>query len=362
MTLDTKIRIFVPPVIAILAYAVVYISSFFEQETFSWIVLAWHIVDLYVVWEICRWVNGKLDQRYSWGKHLGKRIGIQITLSTLLSVAYLDFSYLAIKSIFIVYFQQDDSISWIHLTVATSTAILQVIFILFLQLSIHAVEQWKQKALESAYFERESLNAQYQALHNQVNPHFLFNTLNTLYGLIHESPDIAAEHTLKLADIYRYVLQSQDHELVSLGEELDFLEAYLFLETTRFGEALSFEIQLHPSDRVQTLPPLTLQLLAENAVKHNVLTTQLPLFIRVFREGEWLVMENTLRPRTQPQPSTGMGLANIQKRYAYFVDRPLQIRAGDGFFRVALPLLGTNPMVNSPLPHQVEAKGDTRCG
>lgn len=338
VSLETKIRWLAPPVIAIFAYAIEFISSFFEHETFSLWVFFWHVFDLYVVWEICRWIALKLDRTMPWGARLRKRILTQIFFSALACVVYLDLSYVIGKSLLIIIGHQHDAISWIHLTMASSTAVLQVAFILFLQLSMHAVRQWKEKALESARFERESIEAQFQSLRNQANPHFLFNSLNTLYGLIHENPQLAGAFTLKLSDNYRYVLTRGIEEVVTLAEELAFLDNYMFLLKARFGKALILENQLLEMDPGTIIPPLSLQLLVENAVKHNIVSQHQPLVIRLYINEDRLIVENPLQPRREPFRSTGTGLENLARRYRFLGTEPIRVVKTTKMFRVILPI------------------------
>lgn len=189
---------------------------------------------------------------------------------------------------------------------------------------------------------RENLLAQLGALKNQVNPHFLFNSLSILSALVHRDADLAEQFIEQLARAYRYTLEQRDHDLVPLGAELAFIDTYAFLLRLRFADKFSLHLDVPEAARQRyRLAPLTLQLLVENAVKHNQMSTAQPLCIRIRQVGEELLVSNTLRrrPATHAPVSTGLGLANIRARYALLTSRPVEVRESDDEFTVSIPLL-----------------------
>lgn len=197
---------------------------------------------------------------------------------------------------------------------------------------------WRQATLDKEKFEKESIAARYEALKSQVNPHFLFNSLNALTNLVHENPDKAVTFIKQLSDVYRYVLDTRDQEVVSIEEELKFLNAYLFLQQIRFGEKLVIDNQIR--DRSFFTTPLALQLLIENAIKHNVIAEDEPLTIRLFeRDGYVCVSNNLQRKKTLTEPSAGIGLENIRKRFHLLTKEEVQITDGPAVFEVCLPKL-----------------------
>jgi LytS/YehU family sensor histidine kinase len=196
---------------------------------------------------------------------------------------------------------------------------------------------WRQEAVNAERLLQEGLKSQFESLKSQVNPHFLFNSLNALTNLVHEDPDRAVKFIKQLSEVYRYVLYTRDRDLVQLEEELKFLDSYLFLQRIRFGNKLDVEIDLKGDQQVA---PLVLQMLIENAIKHNVVSDEHPLRIRLFQQNDWVVVENNrLAKRTLPEESTGVGLANIKSRYAYFSDKPVQVETDNGKFSVKLPVI-----------------------
>lgn len=196
---------------------------------------------------------------------------------------------------------------------------------------------WKQSAVDAERLQKESVEAQYNSLRNQVNPHFLFNSLNALTSLVYQDQDKAVKFIKQLSTVYRYVLDTRDKELVSIKEELDFLDSYLFLQQIRFGEKLKLKVEVSGEGLIA---PLVLQMLVENAIKHNIIADDQPLTIRVYRENEMLIVENNLQKKSIPSDeSTGAGLENIKKRYSFLSSVPVNVEDGNNVFRVLVPVI-----------------------
>ncbi len=197
---------------------------------------------------------------------------------------------------------------------------------------------WRQTAINAERLKAEGLNSQFQSLKNQVNPHFLFNSLNVLTSLVYKDADEAARFIKKLAEVYRYVLETQNKEVVPLKEELSFIESYVFLSKIRYGENLQVHIDV-PSDSPYMVLPLSVQMLLENAIKHNIISNSKPLNIQVVQSNGILSVSNNLQKKYQNQASVGLGLNNIKSRYKFLTDEPLVIESNDEAFTVKLPLL-----------------------
>lgn len=199
---------------------------------------------------------------------------------------------------------------------------------------------WKRQAIEAEALRSRQLRAELDILRNQVSPHFLFNSLNTLVALIPEEPAQAVTFTKALSHVYRYILQHKDKEVVDLGTELDFTEAYIHLMKVRFEDALRITVDVAPEHRGLLVAPLSLQLLLENALKHNVASMAHPLQVDIHVErGRTLVVRNNLRRRQGAVEGTGTGLSNVKQRYAILSDRPVDVIETREHFLVALPLL-----------------------
>ena len=194
--------------------------------------------------------------------------------------------------------------------------------------------------LRAERLEKEALQAQFAALKSQVNPHFLFNSLSILSSLVHADAGLSERFIDQLSRAYRYILEQKDNERVALKTELAFIQAYRFLLNIRFEN--KFDVIIDVPDAVQaryTIAPLTLQLLVENAVKHNRMSAQAPLQVRIFVAGTCLVVQNNRQLRPQSETSTGVGLQNIVNRYSLLTDRPVHVDESEETFVVKIPLI-----------------------
>lgn len=185
----------------------------------------------------------------------------------------------------------------------------------------------------------DNLSAQYELLRQQVNPHFLFNSLNTLKYMVEIGDKHSVDFILKLSDFYRFTLESRKSDLIKLSEELKILDAYLFLLKARFEEGMEIDIDIPEHWMATNIPPFTLQLLIENAIKHNIVSLHKPLRIRIFTDKDQLVVENSLQLKRVPETSTGLGLENINQRYQHLADKSIQILPDEYSFTVKLPML-----------------------
>jgi hypothetical protein len=188
-----------------------------------------------------------------------------------------------------------------------------------------------------------SANAQFESLKNQLDPHFLFNSLNVLSSLIDENPRQAQKFTASMSKIYRYVLEQKDKELVTVEDEVEFAKTYCDLLKTRFEDSVDFVFDVNKDDLRRFVVPLSLQLLLENCIKHNFATSSKPLIIKIFSENNTLCIENNLQAREQIKESAGIGLANIVQRYSLLTKRNVFIEKSEDYFKVKLPVLSAKP-------------------
>lgn len=225
-----------------------------------------------------------------------------------------------------------------------SSMIVTIIITLFMHGRAFLLE-WRQSAINEEKLKNESVTARYESLKNQVNPHFLFNSLNTLTGLVYEDQDKAVKFVKQLADVYRYVLETREQELVSENHELRFLDSYSYLLKIRFGDNLIIENKLEELNSL--FPPLVLQMLIENAIKHNEVSGDRPLIISLYVDNDYIVVENNLqRKMVRKEESPGVGLSNIRSRYEFLTSNKVQVVEQSGKFIVKLPIL------KNAVPHQ----------
>jgi sensor histidine kinase YesM len=198
--------------------------------------------------------------------------------------------------------------------------------------------EWINSRIETEQLKREKAESQYTALRNQINPHFLFNSLNTLLTMVAENPK-ASQYVESLSEFLRSVLQAHEKEAVSLQEELKLSNQFIFIQKTRFGDKLNVETTIPQLFLDYAIPPFALQMLLENAIKHNVVSREYPLRINVYVEDSYLVVENSIHTKSEKDPSTGIGLNNIVNRFKFLTDRKVLISEDDGKFKVSLPLM-----------------------
>lgn len=205
--------------------------------------------------------------------------------------------------------------------------------------SIYFYTKLQKSIQEKEQLQRENIQSQLEGLKNQVNPHFLFNSLNTLTYLIPEDPEKAVNFVQKLSKVYRYILEIRDKKIITIGEELEFLNAYVFLLKERFGENINIHINVPRDSYQRKIVPLSLQILFENAIKHNIISAQRPLKIEAFIEKDKLIIKNNLQKKNQVITSTKMGLQNIKNRYTFFTDKEVDVIVTPNSFLVSLPLV-----------------------
>ena len=193
--------------------------------------------------------------------------------------------------------------------------------------------------LELEHVKADHLSAQYELLKQQVNPHFLFNSLNTLKSMVEIDDKHSAEFILNLSDFYRFTLEKRKQDLIPLAEELSILRSYMFLLSARFEEGINFEDQISIACATSLIPPFTLQLLIENCIKHNVVSLEQPLTISLYVKQDMLYVQNNLQFKTNTDPSLKMGLENINQRYQHLMHKNIEVEKTANSFTVKLPLI-----------------------
>jgi len=201
----------------------------------------------------------------------------------------------------------------------------------------HYFDSWRDLVVKTEQFKSEALALQYETLKSYVNPHFLFNSLSVLSSLVEKDTLKSQEFIKQLSDIYRYVLEQKDKELVKLDTELNFVESFINLHRIRHGNSLKVDMKV--DDKSGHVIPLSIQILLENAFKHNIISEEEPLNVTIWREHDYIIVQNKLQTRKTINQSGGIGLETIQKRYAFFTNRPMAISTENGFYTVKVPVL-----------------------
>ncbi|ACU63512.1 sensor histidine kinase [Chitinophaga pinensis] len=208
------------------------------------------------------------------------------------------------------------------------------------------LKRWKNSMLEAAQLQLDAaqlketaMQAQLQSLKLQLDPHFLFNNFSTLSALIEEDPALATSFLEKLSRVYRYMIANLNSDVISLNQELNFIAAYIFLIDIRHGSNVNISVNVSDANKDKGIPPITLQLLIENAIKHNIASAQQPLYITIYDEGDDLIVKNNIQLIQHTLPSTGLGLENIRKRYALLFEREVAVNDTQSAFQVRLPLV-----------------------
>jgi two-component system LytT family sensor kinase len=218
------------------------------------------------------------------------------------------------------------------------------LFVYLIILNRHILHRTQAIQDRAEQLEKEQILAQFNTLKNQVSPHFLFNNLSILTSLVQINPELSEQFIQQLSKTYRYILEQKDQVLIALRTELDFIEAYAFLLKIRFGEKFDLKIEIpgFVAERGQ-IAPLTLQLLVENALKHNRMSAANPLLVEISMEQDHLMVRNKLQPRSVPEASTGIGLKNIINRYALLTRQTVTAGESGSFFVVKVPVLYKSP-------------------
>lgn len=212
------------------------------------------------------------------------------------------------------------------------------LFISLVFTSIGFFRAWRSSVLNEARLKSEMMAYKYESLRNQINPHFLFNSFNVLSDLVYDDQAQAVKFIRQMSDLFRYVLDSRDKELVSLNEEVEFMNSYTFLLKTRFGDKLSLDVNLNPNSKA-FIVPMTLQMLVENAVKHNEVSEQYPLRVSIKQNGQYIEVENARKPKQVGEDSKNTGLKNISQQFGFFTDREIEVKSTDTNFLVRIPLI-----------------------
>ena len=290
---------------------------------------------VFIIWEVNIKIDKWLDKKYSWIKSPKKRLISQSIAFTLFTSVTL---FLLMYTLHQIRFGDGRLIN---------RRMEQIFFpSLFFALAIVAVyicyqffNAWKKSLIDIERYKTETANAQLQNLKSQINPHFLFNNLSVLTSLVYQDQDKAAAFISELSKVYRYVLDNKNAGLVTLKEELNFLQHYIYLLKIRFENAVVFNININEDQSHYYLPPMCIQMLVENSIQHNEASQAMPLHISIYTVNTTLCIENNIQARTDLASSSRTGLKNIQSRFEFFSDNKVEVFNNGKVFKVTLPLI-----------------------
>lgn len=292
----------------------------------------------FVVWQGNRYLLFTLRSYFDWLNKPLRKI-----LALLLAVSFYTIPISALLLTAWYHIFSNGIVNWNVVTTSTLIIMICVIFITHVYETVFLVKQAESDQLKKEQLERARAEAELQALKNQIDPHFIFNSLNTLSHLIEDKPEKARLFNDNLAEVYRYILQNKSRDLVLLREEMDFLKHYFSLLKIRFEHAVQLNITGEALELEQFLiPPISLQVLMENAIKHNEFSDEFPLVVTVSINADELVVTNDVHAKTLRKPSSKIGLQNLDERYKLIVKKPISIYRAAQQFVVHLPLLKTD--------------------
>jgi sensor histidine kinase YesM len=317
------------------------IVAIYTGEVKTWEIFENTLLAGFLIWESSRAVVLYFHRRYPLGQSNARRYWQEASVLVAVDSSF----YLVRSVVFMGVFSQEGPPKLIfHLFGLLYTLLYGMLAAAFYELLIY-MEAWKKANQEAEQLKKANLVSQLDSLKNQVKPHFLFNSLNTLTALVEKQPAQAVQFIAELSKVYRYLLQSNQKELIALSGELDFTRAYFFLLQMRFGEGICLQVDVEKEYLDHLVPPLTLQMLVENAVKHNQVSVRKPLSVRIaIEQGKWLVVSNNAQPKRTSVPSSGMGLANIATKYKLLNQPQLRVQAVPTHFTVKVPLIDSLPV------------------
>lgn len=296
----------------------------------------------WMVWETGIWMTNRINRLVR--NYFGQTMRFVI-LGVVLLVYCIGFTALygeVYYNLFFVFIHQEKL--WADYVVLDRELTVMMVIISLIIIGFHSFifyfRNWQEAEVMAERLQKENIRSQFETLKHQIEPHFFFNSLSVLTTLVHKDADLAAQYINQLSKIYRYVLEVRDETVVPLSQELDFLNAYIFLMTVRHNDSIRFSIELSNDTRRYTfVPKNSLQMLAENAVKHNRFSKESPLSVRITEDADSIRVMNNLNRREQIEGSSGIGLENIRKRYELISEKGIELEETSFTFCIKLPKL-----------------------
>lgn len=337
MIRDVHMRLLFIPLLGVF---IPILSGIVTYEKYTWPVLLaanlYFIFTSLCIWRGSQWTHLKTRHLFNKGWNpLPKVVSLSL-LTSLYGVA--------VGGFFVIlwFYMSKETFSWALVYKFLFITTLAVILFTLIYEILYLTKEREVDNQIVDQLDQERTNAELEALRNELDPHFIFNSLNTLNHLILHNPLQAHSFNNKLAQVYKYFLINRHKQLVSLPDELEFMENYFYLLQIRHDDKLNIHLDIKPPDNNVLIPPCALQILLENAIKHNAFTTAEPLTIRIQQNGQTLKVSNDVKPKPYPANSTGIGLKNLSARYRILCKKDIKVERSGSVFSVRLPLI-TNP-------------------
>lgn len=333
-----KYRVIISLVIALPSYIIlsliqdfnIFESEFYALSEYSGAVF----LTMLILFELHNFKSIALEKKYPWDKKQKTRIGLEILFTLIVTPIVVSLAYKLFYNLvwgMNTYFPS--------MVFYNSLALFISLFFLAYVNAGYIISNWKSAVYKANALEKESMQAQLKALQNQLSPHFLFNNFNMLNALIEEDVSMAKQYLNKLSEVFRYILHNKHSEVVKLEEEIIFIRNYAFLIGTRFKDKFELKLDIPTTIYDRKIPPVSLQVLLENALQHNEVSSKHPLVINIATEGDRLTIENSVKKKKGIVRSTKTGLNNIVRRYEFLTDDAVHIENGSGKFKITLPLI-----------------------
>jgi len=310
------------------------ITSNVRSASFLIITYGYFILMAFLIWQGNRFFLFRLQKKFDWFIHPLQKTVVLLAMNVFYTAP------LVIAMLLLWYEGSGNPVDWQVIQTTVIVCVISVIFITHVYETVFLIKQRQSDMVRGEQLERAKAEAELQALKNQIDPHFMFNSLNSLSYLIDENQGKAKEFTESLAEVYRYILSNKDRELVLLEDELDFLDKYIGLLKLRFGEALQVNFNLEAEGKGQFLiPPISVFIALENVVKHNELSMAAPLGVDIKQDQAELMVSNRIVKKNSLYHSTKIGLNNLNERFKITVGNGVHIDQEGDYFRLTLPLL-----------------------
>ncbi|MCR9253762.1 MAG: histidine kinase [bacterium] len=323
----------------VISLAVIIVTAFLLFGGQDWsqadtITLGWFLISSLLIWLGNRFITKWMDRKFPWNEYGNWRFFAQIAMVLFYSLSIVNLAYYLFKV-----FLTDTPPAWEQFLVMNAYGTLIIIPVTSIYFGIYFLRSWNRSRIEAQVAQKETIQAQLQTLRNHLDPHFLFNNLNILSALIDTDREQSQKFLEKFAEVYRVILKTEKDELIPLSQELEFIESYIYLIDIRFRDLIDIKIDIIEDQLDQLIPPLTIQMLIENAFKHNIITEDDILKIEITSEENRVAVINTLNKAEENGNSNNTGLKNITLRYGYYTEDKIDVSETETHFKVTVPLI-----------------------